>query len=65
MYVHSNNKTNIAPIPINIANIAALQNKNSWKKNKWPRLPSVYKVYEPTKKSFKNNYVNTKNIKIT
>ena len=34
-------------------------------KKKWPRLPNVYKVYEPNKKSFKNNYVNTKNIKIT
>ena len=65
MYVNSNNKTNIAQIPI----LLILQRFKikivEKKKNKWPRLPSVYKVYEPTKKSFKNNYVNTKNIKIT
>ena len=63
MYVNSNNKTNIAPIPILL--LQRFKIKIVEKKNKWPRLPNVYKVYEPNKKSFKNNYVNTKNIKIT
>ena len=45
----NNNKTYIAPISI-LLFLSALKNNNISKK-KLSRLPKVYKVHEPTKKS--------------